>query len=272
MEQEATMYWKIFVAEESSQQLSLLQQYARRMPDMKITGAFLDGKTLLRALENGERPDALILNLCLMDMDALELLNRLQVLPQAYRLKILVTSGGRNQNVHERLLSLGADYYMIKPYSMETLFERLRLICQDNLNAKVKLEDLIHTRLQQFGVLPGEDQGYMQRALYKAALAPQPVRVVEDIYSAVARESGVSLGAVDASLRRTLKEIERVGTPEYRQLFQLPQSKGKKMTVGLFLNVVGQQLHREHSMLKMTGDPGPGASSEEVEQNGAQGG
>ena len=36
---------------------------------------------------------------------------------------------------------------------------------QESLSAQIKLDDLIIARLQQLGVLPGEDQGYMQRAL-----------------------------------------------------------------------------------------------------------
>lgn len=265
MERKSAEYLQIFAAENSLQQLNLLQKYAQRMPDIKITGTFLEGKALLHALENGARPDALILNLCLLDMDALEFLDRFQALPAAYDLKILITSGGRNQSVHEKLLSLGADYYMIKPYRMETLFERVRMICWDGLTAGITLEDLIDARLKQLGIWPGEAQGYMQRAVYKMVMANHQVRLVEDIYGAIAQETGVSLGTVDASLRRTLKETERIGTLEYRRLVQMRRDQSKKITVGTFLRAVSGQIRREYRMLNPDKKPGREIPPEKVE-------
>lgn len=266
--------WEVFVAEESFDQIRVLGQYARRLPDIRITGAFQEGEAVLRALAEGAKPDALILNLCLLDMDALELLNRLQALPAACWLKVLVTSGGRNQAVHERLLSLGADYYMIKPYRMERLFDRLRLICQGSLDASLRLEDAIDLRLRQFGIWPGDDPGYLRRALCRIVTAKRQIRMVEDVYSAVAREAGVSLGAVDAGLRRTLKEIERIGTPEYCRLAGLARGAHKKITVGAFLNIVGQQIQQEQALfsaargLDGAGGPDGADGSEEGRENG----
>lgn len=260
--------WEVFVAEESYDQIRVLEQFARRLPDLEITGVFQEGEAVLRALEEGARPDALILNLCLLDMDALELLNRLQALPAAGWLKVLVTSGGRNQAVHERLLSLGADYYMIKPYRMERLFDRLRLLCQGGLDRPLRLEDAVDQRLRQFGIWPGDDQGYLRRALCRIITARRPLRMVEDVYSAVAREAGVSLGAVDAGLRRTLKEIEQIDTPEYRRLAGLARGTHKKMTVGAFLNILGQQIQQEQALFAAAGGPDKTGGCEEGREDG----
>lgn len=244
---EASEPIQMFVAEQSLEQIRLLQTYARGLPDLDVTGTFLEGEALLRALQNGKTPHIMVLNLVLRDMDAIEVLERMQNMPLALRPCVLVTSGARNGNIHEKLLDLGVDHCLIKPYSMQNLFDRAKLLCQKGGGHETWLNWLIEHRLEQYGVGWGEGYWYMLRALRRVATAAHPVRMVEEVYNAVAREEGVSMGAVESSLRRTLGEIRQAATPAFKELEQMQKSKGKKITVGAFLNMVGQMVKNDYA-------------------------
>lgn len=237
---------KMFVAEESLEQLRLLQTFAQRLPEIDVTGTFLEGEALLRALESGRTPHIVVLNLVLRDMDAIELMERMQGMSLAMRPCVLVTSGARNGNIHDRLLTLGVDHCLMKPYRMQNLFDRVKLLCARGGGREIWLNWLIENRLEQYNIGWGEGYWYMIRALRKVVAAAPPVRLVEDVYNAVAHEEGVSMGAVESSLRRTLSEAKEAATPEFQRLEQIQQSKGKKMTVGSFLNMVGQIVKKDY--------------------------
>lgn len=243
---EASEPIQMFVAEESLEQVRLLQTYAQGLPGMDVTGTFLEGEALLRALQNGRAPHIVVLNLVLRDMDAIELLERAQGLALSKRPCVLVTSGARNGNIHEKLLALGVDHCLVKPYSMQNLFDRARLLCQKGGGRRAWLNWLIEEHLEQYGIGWGEGYWYMLKAVRRVVLAEHPVRMVEDVYNAVAQEEGVSMGAVESSLRRTLGEAKEAATPAFRQLERLQKSRGKKMTVGAFLNMVGQMVKNEY--------------------------
>lgn len=237
---------KMFVAEESLEQLRLLQTFAQHLPEVDVTGTFLEGEALLRALESGRTPHIVVLNLVLRDMDAIELLERMQGMSLAMRPCVLVTSGARNGNIHDRLLALGVDHCLMKPYRMQNLFDRAKLLCSKGSGRETWLNWLIENRLEQYSIGWGEGYWYMIRALHKVVTAAPLVRMVEDVYNAVAHEEGVSMGAVESSLRRTLGEAKEAATPEFQRLEQIQQSKGKKMTVGAFLNMVGQIVKKDY--------------------------
>lgn len=245
-ERETSTPIKMFVAEESLEQLRLLQTFAQNLPEVDVTGAFLEGEALLRTLNSGRIPHIVVLNLVLRDMDAIELLERMQGMSLAMRPCVLVTSGARNGNIHDRLLTLGADHCLMKPYRMQNLFERVKLLCSKGSGRETWLNWLIEDRLEKYSIGWGDGYWYMIRALNKVVMSVHPVRMVEDVYNAVAQEEGVSMGAVESSLRRTLGEAKEAATPEFQKLEQIQQSKGKKMTVGSFLNMVGQIVQRDY--------------------------
>ncbi len=243
---EASEPFQMFVAEESLEQIRLLQTFAQGLQEVDVTGTFLEGEALLRALKNGGTPHIVVLNLMLRDMDAIELLERMQGMSLAMRPCVLVTSGARNGNIHEKLLDLGADHCLVKPYRMQNLFDRVKLLCTKGGGRDTWLNWLIEDRLERYNICWGEGYWYMIRALRKVVMAAHPVRMVEDVYNAVAHEEGISMGAVESSLRRTLGEAKEAATPEFQRLEQIQQSKGKKMTVGAFLNMVGQIVQKDY--------------------------
>ncbi len=84
-----------------------------------------DGEEGLRLL-SASRPDCVVLDIMLPGMDGLELLRRIKAEPTNRRLPVIMTTAkGEDADVVAGL-ELGADDYVVKPYSPRVLAARIR--------------------------------------------------------------------------------------------------------------------------------------------------
>ncbi|HET6249343.1 MAG TPA: response regulator transcription factor [Tepidisphaeraceae bacterium] len=92
-----------------------------------------DGTSGLRIAEE-HRPDLLVLDLTMRDMDGLEVCRRLRENPRHRLLPILVISA--RASAPERILGLqtGADDYLIKPFDPEELIARVNALLRRAVN------------------------------------------------------------------------------------------------------------------------------------------
>ena len=86
-----------------------------------------------------EKPELVILDLGLPDMDGLDVIRKIRGFSQA---PILVLSARSEPADKIEALDLGADDYLAKPFSVDELLARIRVICR---------------RLEQTGTLPESD-------------------------------------------------------------------------------------------------------------------
>jgi two-component system, OmpR family, KDP operon response regulator KdpE len=88
-----------------------------------------NGKTALALLD--EKPDLIILDLGLPDMQGLDLLAAIRARNEA--VPIVVLSSRSEESVKVRALDLGADDYLTKPFGMEELLARMRAALRHQL-------------------------------------------------------------------------------------------------------------------------------------------
>jgi two-component system KDP operon response regulator KdpE len=89
------------------------------------------GKTALELL--AEKPDLVILDLGLPDIDGLELLRRIRDLQGSVPIVVLSSRGDEAGKV--AALDLGADDYVTKPFGMDELLARMRAALRHQLQA-----------------------------------------------------------------------------------------------------------------------------------------
>jgi two-component system KDP operon response regulator KdpE len=90
-----------------------------------------NGKTALDLLD--KKPDLVILDLGLPDVDGLELLRRIRHLHDSLPIVVLSSRGDESGKV--AALDLGADDYVTKPFGMDELFARMRAALRHQLQA-----------------------------------------------------------------------------------------------------------------------------------------
>ena len=84
-----------------------------------------DGEEGLARLEK-ERPDCVVLDIMLPGIDGLEVLRRIKAEPSRRRLPVLMTTARGEDSDVVAGLELGADDYVVKPYSPKVLAARIR--------------------------------------------------------------------------------------------------------------------------------------------------
>ncbi|MFJ9637742.1 response regulator [Streptomyces sp. NPDC101178] len=111
---------RVLVVEDDSQLVRALtiNLQARRY----VVESAADGDTALR-LAAAHKPDAVLLDLGLPDMDGVEVVKAIRVWS---RMPILVLSARHLSEDKVRALDAGADDYVTKPFSMDELLARLR--------------------------------------------------------------------------------------------------------------------------------------------------
>lgn len=208
------------------------------------------GENLLRDLETGADYTGLVLDDMMRDMDALELLLQLQKQHLKQRPVIFVLSMPETFCRIQKKVPELVDVFLCKPLNPEILVERLRLFCSDTTE---ETTSSIHPLLQEWDTPIEQSQmeyfslsvGLMERTGNAMALR-------KELLPAVAASCGVSVSAVDSSLRRMIRTLEETGTPEYLRFKAENGLTGKKPTVKKFLQVCGNCMaERKHQKEKV---------------------
>ncbi len=128
-----------------------------------IVNAFLNGKSFFNSLES-KRPDLIILDLMLPDMDGFDICRRLKE-ERAYKDIPIIMLTARAEETDKVLgLELGADDYIVKPFSPRELIARVRTILRrknytETLNdEKIVIGKVLELDLKKYSTkLEGKD-------------------------------------------------------------------------------------------------------------------
>ena len=84
-------------------------------------------------MANEHSVDLIVLDIIMPHVDGLGVLEQLKRIKD---FKVIVLSAVGQDNITQRAVSLGADYYMVKPFDMNLLVDRIRELCnkKDNLD------------------------------------------------------------------------------------------------------------------------------------------
>ena len=103
-----------------------LMVYALKASQVEAEG-FVDGAALFQALEN-RCPDLITLDIMLPGMDGIEILKKLRSNPATERIPVIMASAKGTEYDKVLGLDLGADDYLVKPFSMMEMVSRIRAV------------------------------------------------------------------------------------------------------------------------------------------------
>jgi two-component system phosphate regulon response regulator PhoB/two-component system alkaline phosphatase synthesis response regulator PhoP len=91
--------------------------------------SFFDGRSVMAFLEKSpERPDLIVLDLTLPDMDGFEVCRKIRESERFPLIPIIILSGKSSESDKIAGLDIGADDYVVKPFSPDELDARVRAV------------------------------------------------------------------------------------------------------------------------------------------------
>ncbi|MBZ9622579.1 response regulator [Clostridium sp. FP2] len=128
----------IIIVEDSKDFRDLLNEHISFQKDIVVTGIAEDGEEALKMIED-KKPDLVILDIIMPNLDGLGVLERLNTMNLDPMPRIIVLSAVSHDKIIQRAMLLGADYYIVKPFALEVLVERIRQLVDNSIyNRDVK--------------------------------------------------------------------------------------------------------------------------------------
>ncbi|MBT9143217.1 MAG: Stage 0 sporulation protein A [Dehalococcoidia bacterium] len=123
---------KVFIADDNREFCDLLIEYLEGQPDIEVVGKAYNGKEALDLIAKNP-PDVLLLDIIMPYLDGLGVLE--QIGQMKSRPKVIMLTAFGQEDITRKAVELGASYYILKPFNMDVLAERIRLLGNGQISA-----------------------------------------------------------------------------------------------------------------------------------------
>lgn len=117
---------RVLIADDNREFAEVLAEFISAQSDMVLAGVAYNGTDVLSQVKD-HRPDVLILDIIMPVLDGLTTLERLAELDIPMPKVIMLTAFGQD-HVTRRAVELGVSYFILKPFDMPVLAERIRQV------------------------------------------------------------------------------------------------------------------------------------------------
>lgn len=111
---------------EDDESIRNIELYSLEMTGHAARG-FTDGASFFTALEQ-EKPDLIILDIMLPEMDGVEILQKLKADRKTADIPVIMATAKGAEHEKVRSLDIGADDYLVKPFGMMEMISRVKAV------------------------------------------------------------------------------------------------------------------------------------------------
>ncbi|KPV43268.1 sporulation transcription factor Spo0A [Alicyclobacillus ferrooxydans] len=120
---------KVLIADDNREFADVLYEFLSSQPDMEVCGVAYNGNDAVELVKS-KRPDVVILDIIMPVLDGLGALERMTEIPEPMPKVIMLTAFGQ-EIVTRRAMELGVSYFILKPFDLPVLVERVRQVMND---------------------------------------------------------------------------------------------------------------------------------------------
>ena len=211
------------------------------------------------------RPDVAVIDGIMPRLDGIGVLERLQKNPDMHQPITIILSALSQDKVVQRAMELGVGYYMMKPFDLEALSQRIRQLMQEQPAVKpagsvfaaaapaaqgtVDLETRVTNILHEIGV-PAHIRGYhyMREAIMMSVNDMDVLNyITKELYPSIAKKCNTTPSRVERAIRHAIEVAWNRGKVEViHELFGYTVNNHKgKPTNSEFIALIADRLRLE---------------------------
>jgi len=215
---------KILLADDNKDFCDVVSSYLNKLNDMQVIAVAHDGiEAYQKILLN--KPDIAILDGIMPRLDGLGVMEKLNSNPSNQPIPIcMMLSAMAQERITQKAISLGVEYYMVKPFDMESLVSRIRQLYNDRnskgitkgisdrtsdgqIRASINLEAKVTNILHEIGV-PAHIRGYhyMREAIMMAVHDIDVLNyITKELYPSIAKKCNTTPSRVERAIRHAIE-------------------------------------------------------------------
>ena len=244
---------RVMLADDNLNILRLLGDYLARKQGIEGVAAGSDGVEIPDAVRR-HAPDILVMDIIMPRRDGFMTLEALNAMEAPLRPRVIVLTGLARDDFIMRAIQLGASYYMVKPFDMDLLYERIVEIARNDVPAVASapagqeetLDEQITNLFLTLGI-PAHIKGYQYlREAVRMVMENHDVinRITKQLYPGIARKFDTSASKVERAMRHAIEvawtrgRLDAVNQMYGYRVF----SREDKPTNGEFIALVSDKL------------------------------
>lgn len=257
---------KIVIVDDNKEFVKLLSMYINTQEDMEVVETAYDGQNVLNIIREKD-PDILLLDIIMPEKDGLSVLEDMVKDTELKAPTTIVMSAIGQEKITQKAIALGATYYVVKPFDMATLVERLRDLLEDEvsynnetmcytkttINSSTKSSTPIEVRttniIHDVGV-PAHIKGYqyIREAILLAVENEDIINsITKTLYPTLAGKFGTTPSRVERAIRHAIEVAWNRGQIEMHDKifgYTVNSNKGKP-TNSEFIAMIADRLRLE---------------------------
>lgn len=247
---------RVMLADDNKEFRQVVSEFMSHQPDLELVAVAENGVEVLE-LVSQYHPDVLILDVIMPHLDGIGVLERLARDQRETRPKVIALTAFGQESLTQRMHSLGADYFILKPFSLEVLAQRVRQLVNGPVTTSVagpagptRSLDLEVTQIIHEVGIPAHIKGYLY--LREAILMVIDdvgllSLVTKELYPSVARKFKTTPSRVERAIRHAIEVAwNRGNLTAIHKIFSHTVSKERgKPTNSEFIAMVADKLRME---------------------------
>lgn len=261
---------RVILADNNRELCSILAEHIEMQEDMELVAIAYDG---LQAVEQIKeyKPDLLILDITMPYLDGIGVMERLAELPDAPQ--VIVLTAFEQESMVQRLIAMGAVYYIVKPFDIKTLLERIRQFGNQNRDyikdspnsynplplpskgiSRHQLELEVTRIFHEIGI-PAHFRGYAYlRDAIILAIQEEDIlgNITKNLYPRIAEKYNSTASGVESAIRHTI-EIgwERGNIESFKKMFGTENPQGVRARFPTAASFIAKVADRIRLQLKL---------------------
>ncbi|TYP51650.1 sporulation transcription factor Spo0A [Thermosediminibacter litoriperuensis] len=255
---------RILLADDNKEFCDLVEEYFSGEDDMEVVGKAHNGLEVLEKVQE-LNPDLVVLDIIMPNLDGLGVIEKLANSDK--KPKIIVLSAVGQDKITQKAINLGADYYVVKPFDLKVLVERIRELVthttvqkktravnstagkQKDSNLEMEITNIIH----EIGI-PAHIKGYfyLREAIAMVVNNVELLGAVTKVlYPTIASKYKTTPSRVERAIRHAIEVAWNRGCIEtINNLFgyTIPKDKGKP-TNSEFIAMISDKLRMEQKAI-----------------------